>query len=553
MECEDLVRFYQAAKTSRSRIEQDWHDIERYVLPYRGQFYNEVSDESGVERDVQQIYDATATVSLQTLASAISATVTPHGVQWFRLAFKDNSKLAQDGPASEWLENATKACWNALMDSDFGIEAEQTYVDIVGFGTNVVMEEDLSGPDGEFLGLDFTSAPLKDTFFDEDHKHQLYRFYRRLRWTPTQMVSKFGEDGVPEEILEKAENPDASRTRLEVVFCIYPVEANRDADVSKRLAVEARPYQSKYILLSTKEQLGELGGYYEMPAFAVRYARSNDSQWGNSPTMFALPDIKTLNRQEELMLLALERVIDPPMGTTERGVIGDLDMSAGAVNVLRNLDEIKPLVGGERLDVGAAEREAKRESIRSIYHVDKLRLKESPAMTATEVQVRYQLMQQHLASMMALVQADFLKPVVTRTFHVLMRRGVIPRPPESVRQAGAEYEVEYRGPMARSQKQDEVANINNYVGTLVELAGAAQRPDLLDHIDFDALPRITGELLAVPPTLIKDETQVAAKREQDAAAAQAQRDLLMAEQTGNAMNAIGEGAGKMKEAGQTLQ
>jgi len=83
------------------------------------------------------------------------------------------------------------------------------------------------------------------------------------------------------------------------------------------------------ILYEDATQLGDEGGYFEMPAFVPRWRKTAGSQWGYSPAMVCLSDVLTLNQLVELILIAGEKVVDPPVLGRRRGVFGDVDLRAG--------------------------------------------------------------------------------------------------------------------------------------------------------------------------------------------------------------------------------
>ena len=100
-----------------------------------------------------------------------------------------------------------------------------------------------------------------------------------------------------------------------------------------------------------------------------------------------------------------------------------------------------------------------RASVRRIFFSDQLELNEGPQMTATEVQVRYELMQRLLGPTLGRLQSEFLNPIVERAFYSMLRGNALPQMPECCN-ARFDLDIEYVGPLARSQKMDEVTASN---------------------------------------------------------------------------------------------
>ncbi len=292
-------------------------------------------------------------------------------------------------------------------------------------------------------------------------------------------------------------------------------------------------------------QIGNEGGYYEQPAFVTRWRMMSGSAWGYSPAMLALPDILSLNEMVRLILRAGEKVIDPPTITSERGLLGDLDLEPGGLSVVRDVEQIRPYESGARFDVSELQKENLQRSIRQVFHVDQLELKESPAMTATEVRVRYELMQRLLGPTLGRLQNDFLDPLIMRTFSIMLRGGALAPPPDSARDEQGILDIEYTGPLAKAQKMAEVEGMERWVGSIVALAEVF--PDLRDLVDADDYGRNLAEVLGVPSDNVKDPAKVARIRRARAQAAAAERKAMMAKAEGEAMEAHGKGMGALQE------
>jgi hypothetical protein len=353
------------------------------------------------------------------------------------------------------------------------------------------------------------------------------------------MVTKFGKEGVPEDIFTQSETPQGMDKRYAVIMCIYPRPDKADANTSQILAPKERPFGMKYVLHKDGSELGEEGGYYEQPAFIPRWRKTSKSMWGHGPAMIALPDILTINSLVELILKATEKVVDPPTKVTERGLLSDLDLEPAGMTVVRSMDSMEPYESGARFDVSQLQREQLKQAIRSIFFVDQLELKESPAMTATEVQTRYELMQRLLGPTLGRLQSDYLDPLVQRTFNILYRAGQLGQPPDIVFESSGELDIIYTGPLVRAQRADIAQGVTRWVATLAELSEI--RNDVLDIPDWDAIARELGSLEGVPAKLMKSDNAIKqARKEREATEARMQQAAI-SEQEGKGMEAIGKG------------
>jgi hypothetical protein len=396
--------------------------------------------------------------------------------------------------------------WQALQESDFNLEIAEIYMDLTSYATASMIEEYNNDR------LDFTAVPLKECFFEEGADGQPLIFFRILNWTYLQILDKFGADGVPSYVKDKAENVQGSAERARVFFCIYPRVAN-PKPTYKTLPPKRRPWGFKYILENDSAMLGKEGGYHEMPASIVRWSKISESRWGHGPSHIAVYDAKTLNRQEELMLQYLAKAIDPPMKTTERGLIGDLDMGPGGLTVVKNMDELQPLNEGQESRIVMEERENRRTMIREYYFASRLDMKESPAMTATEVERRWQQMQKLLGPTLGRLQAELLDPIIKITFSILYRADRLPAMPTSLEGQKANLDIEYIGPIPMAQKKGIADSIENEMA-FAAATSEAFGPEALDAIDAPKAVREHAFYSGVPAKIIRSEAEMAKKRKE---------------------------------------
>jgi hypothetical protein len=285
-----------------------------------------------------------------------------------------------------------------------------------------------------------------------------------------------------------------------------------------------------------------------MPAFIARWRKVSGSQWGHSPAMICLADIRNANELVESTLEAVGKVVDPATITTQRGLLSDMDLSRGGLTVVRSLNDIAPFESAARFDVATGTLGQFQQSINRTFRVDQLQLKESPAMTATEVQVRYELMQRLLGPTLGRLQNDFLNPLVTRTFNIMMRAGRLPPVPDVVKQMNGQMNVEYTGPLPRAQRMEVVRATQEWLGTLAQMAEIF--PEMLDSVDPDAVARRMARLMSVPAAMMRTGEEVVDIRKQRAKQQEEEQELLKAQAEGEAMQAQGKGEQELRDAQQ---
>ena len=539
MESNVIKKRFDSLVQNRKTLEDTFQVVEKFVVPFRGEFFKPMTEEQEVEWRRREIFDSTAIMACQTLASSMQGSLTSPSVKWFTLGFRQD-ELNHDNESMRWIESCENKVYEALQDSAFNLEASEFYLDLSSYGTSVLVEE-VDDDTTEWKGIDFSAAPIVDVYFEQDSKGRVKILYRRLKWLPLQIIDKWGEDKVPEWV--KTAHEKAANTKIEIIFCVYWREDKKEADTSKFLATAERPFGCKYIFHKDGSMIGDEGGKYEMPAFVARFRKVAGSRWGHSPAFVCLSDILTLNQLTEETLEALGKVVDPSTIVTERGLLSDLDLGRGGLTVARSKDDIWAYESKARFDVGELKIDRLQQSINRAFFVDQLQLKESPAMTATEVQVRYELMQRLLGPTLGRLQQDFLDPLIERTFNILMRAGRLPEPPEFVVESKAEYDIQYIGPLPRAQRMQIVESINQFVGNMAQVAEIF--PQVLDIPDMDEIAREVARLSGVPTKLIRNEKDVKAERDKKAEAQAKMQAAAAAQEAGKAAQEVGKGAQAM--------
>jgi hypothetical protein len=528
---------FRAAQTNKSQFEQSCDQIEKFIAPFSGGRIPGNDSESSVEWKRLQVWDFTAIDGSQKLAANMHGSVTSPAIRWYRMNLRDKTSM-DDPDARAFADEVTDRTFDALQDSDFNTEISCAYLDLVAFGNAFVMCEPVN--ENVWEGLDFTAIPIREGFFEEDCKGRIKTFFRLLSWSAAQIEDKFGAEGLPDLIVEALKSDQGRSQKFDVVFCVdeRPDRMKRWKSYKRKpamLAKHLRPYGSCYFLLQGGDCLGEEGGYYEMPVFLARWEKTPGSAWGHGPGHTALPTVKYLNAWMELVKKAQEKQVDPTTLVNERGLLSDIDHAPGKMVVVRDPEkDVKILETSGRTDVGDKVIAELRAMVRQIFHVDELQLKDSPAMTATEVQVRYELMNRVLGSTLARLQSDLLDPLLHLVIAILARARQLPKTPAVVRDAGGDYSLEYQGPLSRAQRTDEVAAIERgaaFVAGLLKMGFE----EVKDDFDPGEAVREAFKRLGVPAKVLPGEAARLKRRK-------ARQELMMRVAQAEAARAEGEAA-----------
>ena len=522
----------------RKTLDTTFQDIETYVVPYRGEFFQPLNSEQEVDWTRPELYDSTAPIAADLLASSIHSNLTSPMIPWFQLRFRLD-ELNDSVEAAQWLETVQNQIWQTLQASDFDMEIAETYLDLVSYGTAILFQEELS--DENWEGMTFTAIPVRDGYFEYGADDKVLRVYRRLQYTRMQLEDKWPD--VDFGFLDTGEDDDKGPVdeKHTVVFCVY--KRDEVTEIRPKMAPNARPWGYKYVMHNDKQELDE-GGYYQMPVHVPRWKKVSGSRWGHSPAFIALSDIKQLNLTVAQSSEARAKEIDPPLKTTERGLIGDPDLRPGGLTPVMAMDELDRLLPPHQWMVADVEIARLQESIRSTFYIDKLELKESPAMTATEVLARLDKQQRQFAPTLGRLKADLLDPLIEWTYDALARNGRIPPIPEVAKDA-QDMEIEYTGPIPRSMKNEEAQGTSMWLAEVANL-GTMYGPQAMDVADTDEALRGLGLARGVPATYMRDDDQIREIRAEREAKEQAMAEAQQLKDAGAA-------AKSFADAGQSLQ
>lgn len=525
----------------RDDINSRMDELASYIYPDRRGF---IRENLPGEEGRGEIWDGTPEDAAQTLGAALGGLLTNPATDWFSLEPLGGGEM--DAESSKWLSDAARRMLAAYIDPATGFQNEVNafYLDLPVFGWGVFWTE---YRDGE--GLRFKALPPSQCAMAEDASGRVDTIVRRYPMTAAQMLEEFGEN-VGEAVKNAVENDpqrEFSVTHIVAPRSRFPAGGGAEAEeaeeegffprraarakknvfqsVKEALPDGAREYLddspgfgaasarqafvSVYFETQTKHPL-HVGGYFEPPFQAPRWSKRSGEIYGRGPGHAALPDIRVLNAVAGAQLTAAEKQADPPLLVPDDGVLGKINTHSGGITYYTpgHGDRIAPLPVASNLEVMEAIILKRQEAVRRAFLNDRLQTAPGPQMTATEVMARERKRMLVLGPVLGRLQAEFLGPLVARTFALLYRAGELPEAPAGLR--GRETLARYVSPVARAQKQDEA---DSFAGALAFIAPLARaNPRLLDNFDADAVVRGTQEVFGYPQKYLRPVEEVAAER-----------------------------------------
>ena len=499
-------------QSGRGTWEDHWQEILDYVMPRKADI---VTKRTRGEKRAEVLFDSTAVTASHLLAASLQGTLTSSSLQWFHIRTR-TPELNQDRDVQLFLEDSAKRMYEAFNDSNFNTEVHEMYLDLCTIGTGAIfVEEGLNG--FKESGIHFKAMHIAEYYIKENTKGFVDTLYRKYKLSARQALQEFGEDNLGEKVLKAAsDKPDK-----EFNF-IHAVEPTADYERQMGKSNTKLPFHSCHVCEEDK-MVVRAGGYNEFPYLVTRWSKGTGEIYGRSPSYNALPDIKTLNKAVEIGLKAWSKAIDPPLLVQDDGVIGRVRMTPGGITVVRNDAAVQPFQSGANFALTDMKENQLRQAIRQAYYSDQLQLQEGPQMTATEVQVRYELMQRLLGPTLGRFQSEFLNPLIERVFGIMSRANALVEIPDILN--GQDIDIEFIGPLARSQRMEEAVAVERLYQLAMQVAQID--PNIMDVIDHDKAVRMRAELLGVPKNVLRGVEEVQELRQAKAEMAAMQQQVMM--------------------------
>lgn len=544
---------YQIFYTDRSTFIPHWRDLSDFVAPRRPRYF--ITDVNRGDRRDQHILDSTATQAWETCVAGIMSSMTSPTRPWFKLGVHD-PKLMERKDVQIYFEECEARLRDIFYGSNLYSVLPEVYEDVCLFATACAgMEEDFEGE-----VVRFRSFPIGSYFLANDENDRVRVFMREFEMTVRQLLEKFGERDSNDQIsnwdhfssmVQSFWAKNQLDVMVQVVHVIFP---NQDFDPDK-IEAKYKKYRSVYYERGIAPQhstdtddadyfLSD-SGYDYFPILAPRWAKTGEDTYGTRcPGMVSLGDIRQLQVMEKRILMAAEKMVNPPLKADPSMRNQKVSMLPGDITYVsarEKGDSVAPMYE-VKFDIKAAveKQQETRERIRKNFYSDLFRMmtdSDRREITAYEVAEKKSEKLLMLGPMVENFNQDLLNPLVSNTFLIADRRGLMPKPPEALR--GAKLKISYISIMAQAQKLSGMTSLQQFQQMVTQIQPVM--PSISDRVDEDKFLEMYADTLGISPQILRSDEDTNAIRAQKAKMAQAQQ---AAEQAKNVASAA-------KDAGQT--
>lgn len=472
------------------------------------------------------IVDPTATYAVRVCSSGIMSGLASPSRPWFKIvpAIK-NIDIDSDG--RKWLDEIEDRIYTILAGSNFYNSFAQECEDLVVFGTApVIIYED------EVDLLRCYNPAVGEYYLSSGATLRVDGLYRTFVMTIAQIVDFFGVENCPADVQKmwQAKGSSLDTERI-VAHSIEPNFGIQGTDAGK-IPGNFSWRETYWIYGSGSEKPLSLRGFVDQPFTAARWATQSNDAYGRSPGMDCLPDVVQLQVETMRKAEAIEKMVRPPLLADMQLKNQPSSILPGHVTYVNNLSphsgmrsiyDVNPDINAMMQDLAAIQERIKKGFFNDVI----LQLTSNPVTNRTAYEVSAMLAErlQVLGPVIENVITESLKPKLKRIFGIMMRKNMLPPPPESMK--NVPIDIDFISMLALAQKASATGGIERlaaFVGNLT-----AVYPEARDLINVDSMISQMNTLLDNPEAILRSTDEIAKIRQaQQQAMQQAKQQQDMA-------------------------
>lgn len=489
---------------------QNWSTLAQYILPRRSIWLTQstggIPSPNNMTRGVPlntSIKDPTATFAVRVCAAGMMSGLASASRQWFKVLpmMRD---IAIDEEGRKWLDEIEARTYNILAASNFYNAFAQECEDLVVFGTapSIIYEDEKDI-------IRCYNPTVGEYYLAASSTSRVDGLYRQFVMTISQIVGFYGLENCPEDVqmLWKAKGSSLDTERI----VAHSIEPNFEVEGCPKIPGNFAWREIYWVYGSGSKQPLSKKGFVECPFTAARWATQSNDAYGRSPGMDINPDNIQLQVMTVRLSEAIEKQVRPPL-------IADISLKNQPSSILpgqvtyvsdlgpgrgmRSIYEVNPDIRGLAALIEQIQNRIKVGMFNDLF----LMLEQAPnsKTTAYEVAQKVQEKLQVLGPVIENIITESLKPKLKRIFGIMQRKGVLPPPPDSMKDMVLD--VEFISMLSLAQKGSATAGMERILALLGNMVGVY--PNIKYLLDEDAYVREFNDLLANPEKVLRGPEEV---------------------------------------------
>lgn len=480
---------------------QKWNDIledaYEYAMPNRDIIDKQASGQSNMDR----VYDSTAIESTQSFASTLQNKLTPPFQDWFDLTAGPLIPNKQKEQVNRKLSEIAEKVQAVFNMGSFNQATHEFYLDLCT-GTAAMLVQETNNPDNP---VKFNAVNQSSVAFEEGANKEIDSIYRKMCVKGRAIKRQWSDAELPSDLKEHIDkNPGEEYDFLEATY-----KAKRSSD--------SVPNDTKWYY----DVIWEGGNDGEEENRIVEREREDNpwviARWsvmpgenqGRGPLLFALPDIRTLNKAVEMTLKNASLAMAGVYTVANDGVTNpdNINIAPGAMipvsrNGGPNGPSIQQLEVSRGFDIGQLVIDDLRMQIKKTLFDNKLPPQDiGTPRSATEVSQRIKELQQQIGGSFGRLFKEFIVPLIQRVINILAKKGMIDLP-VSIDNLGVRVKV--TSPLAKGQNLNDIQKVTQWLDTVAQLAG----PESIQVVaKMGRISKWLATQLGVPSGLVRSEAE----------------------------------------------
>tara|TARA_B100000886_G_scaffold328290_1_gene276541 strand:- start:3372 stop:4916 length:1545 start_codon:yes stop_codon:yes gene_type:complete len=474
---EVLKKRYKKAQTHKEQWRAIYEEAYEYALPMRNLYDGYYEQSTPGQNKMKRVFDSTAIHSTVRFANRLQSSLFPPQRAWCRLQPGNEIPKEREIETQQVLDFYSERMFSIMNQSGFDLAMGEFLLDLA-VGTAVMLIQ----PGDELTPIRYTAIPSYHVTFDEGPNGNVDTVYRKFR-RPFRVIDKEWPDAeIPEEMIRKyQEDPTEMVELLEATY----TEDN----------------QIHYCLMTMEDDYKLVHRNLKSFPFVIsRYMLASNERYGRGPLLFALPDIKTLNKVVELTLKNASISIGGVFTAVDDGVLNPQTISivpGAVIGVSSNGGprgpSLAPLPRSGDANLSQIVANDLRANIKKTLLDEGLTPDNMSARSATEINARLSDLAQNLGSAFGRLISETMHPIVRRTLELMDEMGMIELP---LKVNGLEVKVTPVSPLAMANNMEKVSEIMQFMQVSQALGPQAQT-----LLRMDAVGDYLADQLGIPAEL----------------------------------------------------
>ena len=477
LEVREVKRRYKKAQTHKEQWRSIYEEAYEYALPMRNLYDGYYEGDVPGQNKMKRVFDSTAIHSTARFANRIQSSLFPPQRSWCRLEPGNEIPADRKVEAQQALDFYSQRMFGIMNQSGFDLAMGEFLLDLA-VGTAVMLIQ----PGDDVTPIRYTAIPSYHITFEEGPNGAVDTVYRRFKRPYRVLQQEFPDAEIPDSMVQKYK--DDPTENVELLEATYTMEG--------RIHYCIMTYEGDDKIVDR-----ELKSF---PWVISRYMKASNERYGRGPVLYALPDIKTLNKVVELTLKNASISIGGVFTAVDDGVLNPQTISiipGAVIGVSSNGGprgpSLAPLPRSGDANLSQIVSNDLRTNIKKTLLDESLAPENMSARSATEINAKLSELSQNLGSAFGRLISETMFPIVRRTLELMDEMGMIDLP---LKVNGLEVTVVPISPLAMANNAEKLNEVLQFMQIAQQLGPMGQT-----LIKMDAIGDYVADQLGIPASL----------------------------------------------------